>query len=66
VDRQGVRIRPETPGYTIVNIAANYTINQWVTAFGRIDNLFNERYENPNGFLAPGFGIYGGIRVTNR
>ena len=66
VDRQGVQIRPETPGYTIVNVAANYTVNPWVTAFGRIDNLFNERFENPNGFLAPGFGIFGGVRVANR
>lgn len=66
VDRQGVLPRVETPGYTLVNVAANYAVNQYVTVFGRIDNLLNQHYENPNGFLAPSFGIYGGIRVANR
>ena len=66
VDRAGVLIRPETSGYTIVNVAANYMVNPYLTVFGRIDNLLNERYENPNGFLSPGFGIYGGIRLANR
>ena len=66
VDRIGVRVRPETQGYTIVNVAANYVVNPYVTVFGRIDNLFNERYENPNGFLAPSLGVYGGVRVANR
>ena len=66
VDRAGVQVRPETPGYTIVNVAANYVVNPYVTVFGRIDNLFNERFENPNGFLAPSLGVYGGIKVANR
>ena len=51
---------------TVVNLAANYTINQHVNVFGRIDNLLNEQYQNPTGFLRPGFGIFGGIRVSNR
>ena len=54
------------PGYSVVNLAANYTINQHVNVFGRIDNLLNEQYQNPTGFLRPGFGIFGGIRVSNR
>jgi vitamin B12 transporter len=33
--------------------------------FGRIDNLFNERYQNPTGFLRPGLGIFCGVRWTN-
>ena len=53
-------------GYTLVNVAADYTVNQYTTVFGRIDNLFNEHYQNPTGFDRPGFGIYGGIRVANR
>lgn len=54
----------DQPGYTVVNVAANYKVNQYATVFGRIDNLFNETYENPNGFLSPGFGAYGGVRLT--
>jgi vitamin B12 transporter len=58
--------RLTAPGYTVVNVAANYTVNQYTTVFGRIDNLFNEQYQNPAGFDRPGIGIFGGMRVTNR
>ncbi|MGU3494287.1 TonB-dependent receptor plug domain-containing protein [Xanthobacteraceae bacterium A53D] len=54
----------DQPGYTVVNLAANYKVNDNATVFGRIDNLFNEAYENPNGFLATGFGAFGGVRLT--
>ena len=50
----------------MLNMAANYTVNQYTTVFGRIDNLLNERYQNPTEFDRPGFGIFGGIRVANR
>jgi len=47
-------------------VAANYGVNDNVTVFARIDNLFDERYQDPNGFLRPGFGIFGGVRLANR
>jgi vitamin B12 transporter len=53
------------PSYTTVNLAANYAVNGNLTVFGRIDNLFNNQYEDPDGFLRPGFGIFGGIRINN-
>jgi vitamin B12 transporter len=53
-----------TSSYKIFNLAANYKIDENVTLFGRIDNLFNEHYQNPIGFERPGFGIFGGIRLT--
>ncbi|WP_454917754.1 TonB-dependent receptor plug domain-containing protein [Xanthobacter sediminis] len=52
------------PGYTLLNVAANYTVNPNVTLFGRVDNLFNETYENPNGWLAPGMAAYAGLKLT--
>ncbi|MFG1294276.1 TonB-dependent receptor [Xanthobacter sp. V13C-7B] len=52
------------PGYTIFNVAANYTVNENVKVFGRIDNLFDETYENPNGWLAPGMAAYAGLKLT--
>jgi vitamin B12 transporter len=58
--------RLTAPGYAVLNLAANYTVNQYTTVFGRIDNLLNERYQNPTGFDRPGLGIFGGIRVANR
>jgi vitamin B12 transporter len=54
-----------TPGYTVVNIAANYKVAEGVTAFARIDNLLNEQYVNPDGYLRPGFGVFGGIRLAS-
>jgi vitamin B12 transporter len=53
-------------GYTTVNLAANYQLNPQTKLFARIDNLFDEKYENPNGFLKPGFGVFGGITVASR
>jgi vitamin B12 transporter len=64
--RGNFQTRVRMPGYTVVNLAANYVVNQHVTAFARIDNLFDKRYQNPNGFEQTGFGIYGGIRVASR
>jgi len=57
--------RVTQPGYTVVNVAANYVVNSRLTAFARIGNLFNEHYQDPNGFLRPGIGVYGGVRLTN-
>ena len=58
--------RLDAPAYTTVNLAANYEVDKHVTVFGRIDNLFNRQYENPNGFMRPGFGAFAGIRVSNQ
>ncbi len=63
IERLG-SVTVDQPGYTLVNIAANYALNANATLFGRIDNLFDQKYENPNGFLARGFGAYGGLKLT--
>ncbi len=54
----------EAPGFVTVNLAANYALRDDVTLFARIDNLFNAQYEDPLGFMRPGFGAYAGIRFT--
>jgi outer membrane cobalamin receptor len=51
------------PGFTTVNIAANYDIDDHFTLYGRVANLLDEHYQNPNGFLAPSLGWYLGIKV---
>ena len=58
--------RLTAPGYTIVNLAAHYLVNEQVKLFARVDNLFDLEYQNPTGFERPGLGIYGGIRFANR
>lgn len=57
--------RLTAPGFTVVNIAGDYRLNEYAKVFARIDNLFDERYEDPTGFLRPGFAVYGGVRLTN-
>ena len=51
------------PGYTLVNLAANYAVTDRVGVFARINNLLNQQYEDPLGFLRPGLGIFGGITM---
>lgn len=56
--------RFRVPGFATVNLAINYDVNENVAVFGRIDNLFDKRYENPTGFLGGGLAVYGGVRLT--
>jgi vitamin B12 transporter len=55
--------RLDTDPYFLVNLAADYDLGKGVTLFARIDNVFDERYENPTGFQRPGFGAFAGIHV---
>jgi vitamin B12 transporter len=53
------------PAYTTVRVAADYVVTDQLKIFGRVDNLFNVHYQNPTGFLQPGFGVFAGVRVAN-
>ena len=55
--------RLDAPGYTTVNLAASFALSRQLAVFGRIDNLFDHRYQNPVGFLQPGIGVFAGIRA---
>lgn len=51
-------------GYTLVNLAGSYDLGNGLTAYARINNLLNRNYQDPIGFLRPGFGIFAGLRVA--
>ncbi|MDZ4841288.1 MAG: TonB-dependent receptor [Hyphomicrobium aestuarii] len=51
--------------FTTVNIAADYKVNEHVSLIGRVDNLLDKEYEDPNGFQRPGIGAYAGVRLRN-
>lgn len=57
--------RVELPSFFLVNVAADYKLNDNLALFGRVDNVFDEDYENPDGFLGPGVAAYAGLRLTN-
>jgi vitamin B12 transporter len=65
VSRDGSQSGIAAPGYTIVNLRGDYAVSDQVKVFARVDNLFNLHYQNPTGFLAPGLGVFGGIRVAS-
>ena len=64
VSRDGAPSGIVAPGYTVMNLRGDYALGDQVKLFGRVDNLFNLHYQNPTGFLAPGLGVFGGIRVA--
>jgi vitamin B12 transporter len=56
--------REKIGGYTLLNLAASYKLTDTWSLFGRIDNAFDQNYQSPDGFLRPGVGATGGIKVT--
>ncbi len=55
--------RLTAPGFTTADIAANYDITDQFTVYGRVNNLFDEHYQDPTGFLRPSRGFYAGIKA---
>ena len=50
--------------YTLVNLAVSYNLSKQVELYGRIDNLFDEFYEECWSYATAGLSGYAGVRVT--
>jgi vitamin B12 transporter len=50
-------------GYTIVGLRADFPIGDKLSVYGRVDNLFDEKYTVVRGYGTPGRAAYGGIRL---
>jgi vitamin B12 transporter len=50
-------------GYIVANLATSYDLTDYATLTLRAENLFNEHYEEVDGFGEPGFSVYGGVKV---
>jgi vitamin B12 transporter len=50
--------------YTVVNLAAAYDLSTRVRLTGRVENLFDEDYEEVSGFGTPGVAGYLGARLS--
>jgi len=50
--------------YTLVNVSASYDICEYVQIYGRIDNVFDEYYEEAWSYATPGLSAYAGIKVS--
>jgi vitamin B12 transporter len=48
--------------YLVVNVAASYEIAKGVELYGRVENAFDEDYQEVFGFETAGVAAYGGVR----
>ncbi len=51
-------------GYIVINLAAQYVIDSNWEVWGRIDNLFDENYEEIYSYQTSGLAGYGGVRYS--
>lgn len=49
--------------YTVVNLAARYKLSETYTLWARVDNLFDEQYEEIATYQTPGLAYYTGLRL---
>jgi vitamin B12 transporter len=50
--------------FGVVNVSATYDVNKQIQVFGRIDNLFDQQYEEVLFFGTPIRSVFAGVRVT--
>lgn len=55
--------RLQSDDYVLLNIGGSYDFGNGITGYGRVDNLLNDKYENPVGFEHPGIGFFVGLRA---
>ena len=52
------------PSFNVWNLSATYDLNKQMQLYTRVDNLFNERYEEVLFFGTPIRSIFGGVRTN--
>jgi vitamin B12 transporter len=67
-DLEFISSTPETrvtlDDYTLLRLSGSYDVNDRVRWYGRLENLFDENYEEVFGFNTPGFAAYTGIKIN--
>jgi vitamin B12 transporter len=48
--------------FTLVNVNASYGLTDNIELFGRVENLFDEKYEEVFSYQSPGIAAYAGLR----
>ncbi len=56
--------RIKLKSYSIVNVAGSYNILKFLQLYGRIENLFDIKYEEVFGYSTPGLSGYAGIKIS--
>ena len=50
--------------YWLINAAVSYKLQPGVELFGRVENLFDERYQEAFGFEAAPIAAFAGVKLT--
>ncbi len=61
---QYVADRPTLPDYTVANVTLTYDLGQDRAAYLRVENLFNEQYQQVAGYGTSDRAIYAGLRAS--
>lgn len=62
-DKNGVAVET-LDDYVLVNLAASWDVNGHLQLYTKIDNLFDEYYEEAFGFATAGLSGYIGMKLT--
>ncbi|MBV7259335.1 TonB-dependent receptor plug domain-containing protein [Erythrobacter crassostreae] len=63
-DPSFIPVRETLDDFTLVNLAGEFRLTDGVSLFGRVENLFDETYEQVFSFVSPGRTAIAGIRAT--
>lgn len=63
-DIASIGTRVQAPGYVLVNLAGDYALNRQIKLYGRLDNVFDQSYQEVYGYGTYGIAAYGGIAVN--
>jgi vitamin B12 transporter len=56
--------RTRLDGYAVVDLRARYRLSSRLEVFGRVENLFDARYQTVFRYGQPGRGAFAGIRAS--
>ncbi|OBX18230.1 TonB-dependent receptor [Erythrobacter sp. QSSC1-22B] len=62
-DPSYVPVRERLDDYVLVNLNADFRLTEEISLFGRVENLFDERYEDVFSFTNPGVSAFVGLRA---
>ena len=64
IDPSFVPVRLALQEYVLVNLNAAYALTPTLSVFGRVENLFDERYEEVFSYVGQGRGAYAGVKAV--
>ncbi|EBV3599840.1 TonB-dependent receptor, partial [Salmonella enterica subsp. enterica serovar Virchow] len=58
----GLPPRVSLDAYTVVNVGGSFKINDHLEAYGRVENVFDEKYQEVFGYSTPGRTAFAGLK----